>query len=382
MSDNATDQKETTKVRMKAIVQDGYGAPEQVLELEEVDRPSVGRSREAEIMESARELQATTMKAIVAPRYGSAEVLEYRDVPKPVVGDDDVLVRVHASSVNPADWHGMTGTPFLVRIAGGGFRKPKQPILGSDVAGSVEAVGANVTEFRPGDEVFGGRAGAYAEYVTATSKSAIVPKPANVTVEEVAGVAIAGLTALQGLRDKGKVRAGQKVLINGASGGVGTYAVQIAKSYGAEVTAVCSTRNVEMVRSIGADHVIDYTQEDFTHSGQYDLFYDAIGNRSLTACRRAIKPGGIYVGVSGPKQMYRLFPRMLRMAVLSLFGSRKMGPMLAKHTKEDMAALADLLESGKVRTVIDRRYPLSETADAMRYQEQGHAQGKTVITIG
>ncbi len=321
------------------------------------------------------------MKAIVCPKYGSPNVLELQDVDKPIVGDDDVLVRVRASSVNPADWHYMTGTPYLVRVGGGGLRKPKRAIAGSDVAGEVEAVGSNVTEFQPGDEVFGGKGGAYAEYVAA-SEAGIVPKPANVTFEQAGAVAIAGLTALQGLRDKGRIQPGHKVLIIGASGGVGTFAVQIAKSFGADVTGVCSTRNVDMVRSIGADHVIDYTQEDFTRGGQrYDLILDAIGNRSLSACRRTMSANGVYVAVGGPKTSLGLLGRMFRMLLFSLVGSRKMVPMLAKHTKEDLVVLQDLLESGKVTPVIDRRYELSEAPAALRYQGEGHAQGKTVIAV-
>jgi NADPH:quinone reductase-like Zn-dependent oxidoreductase len=330
---------------------------------------------------TASEKANHTMRAIVIESYGSPDVLELREVARPVVGDDDVLVRVHAAGVNPADWHYMTGTPYLVRVGGGGFRRPKREIAGLDMAGRVEAVGRNVTKFEPGDEVFGENSRAYAEYAIA-AENRCVRKPANVTFEQAAAVPIAGLTALQGLRDKGQIQPGQKVLINGASGGVGTFAVQIAEAFGAEVTAVCSTRNVEMVKSIGADHVIDYNKQDFTQTDQrYDLILDAVGNRSLHDCRRVLAPEGIYVGVGGPKNSFKLLGRMLGMAVISLVRSQKMVSMLARQTPEDLLVLHDLLESGAVTPVIDRTYELGEAAAALRYQGEGHGQGKIVITI-
>ena len=321
------------------------------------------------------------MKAIVYHKYGSPEVLELQEIDKPVVKDDDVLVRVHAASVNPADWHLLIGTPYLVRIVAGLF-KPKHTIPGIDVAGRVEAVGRNVKQFQPGDEVFGEHSRAYAEYVC-VPEDGIVLKPANLTFEQAAAVPIAALTALQGLRDKGQIQLGHKVLINGASGGVGTFAVQIAKSFGAEVTGVCSTRNVDMVRSIGADHVIDYTQEDFTQSGQrYDLMLDAVGNRSLSDCRRVLSPKGVYVSV-GAQVGDWLGPltHVSKVLLASLVGSQKMVPMLAKQTKSDLVVLKELLEAEKVTPVIDRRYELSEVPEALRYQGEGHAQGKIVITV-
>ncbi|MEE9297843.1 MAG: NAD(P)-dependent alcohol dehydrogenase [Acidimicrobiia bacterium] len=322
------------------------------------------------------------MKAIVQYRYGAPDhVLELQDVDKPAVKDDEVLVRVHAASVNPADWHLMTGRPYLIRLQAG-LLKPKRNIPGTDVAGLVEAVGRNVMQFQPGDEVFGGCSGAYAEYVCA-SEDRVVLKPANLTFEQAAAVPIAAITALQGLRDKGQIQPGHRVLINGASGGVGTFAVQIAKSFGAEVTGLCSTRNVDMVRSIGADRVIDYTQEDFTQKGQrYDLMLDAVGNRSLLDCRRVLNPKGVYVSV-GAKMGDWIGPltHVFKVLLGSLVGSQKMVPMLAKTTKQDLVVLQELLEAGDVTPVIDRRYELSEVAEALRYQGEGHAKGKTVITV-
>jgi len=322
------------------------------------------------------------MKAIVSHKYGSPDDLELQDIDKPVAEDDEVLVRVHAASVNPLDWHLMTGTPYIARIQAGLLR-PKRIVPGVDVAGRVEAVGRNVSQFQPGDDVFGGSSGSFAEYVC-VSEDGIVLKPDNLTFEQAAAVPIAAFTALQGLRDKGRIQPGHKVLINGASGGVGTFAVQIAKSFGAEVTAVCSTRNVDMVRSIGADHVSDYTQEDFTKTGlRYDLIFDAVGNRSLADCRRALNPKGVYVSV-GAKRMGRWLgplPRLVKALVVSLIGSQKMVPMLAHQNKEDLVVLQELLEAGKVSSVIDRRYGLREVPEALRYQGEGHAQGKTVITV-
>ncbi len=322
------------------------------------------------------------MKAMVYDRYSSPDALELREVDAPVVKDNDVLIRVHAASVNPLDWHLMTGTPYLARLQAG-LRKPKRNTPGVDVAGRVEAVGTNVTQFQQGDEVFGGGNGTFAEYVC-VSQEAIVLKPANTTFEQAAAVPIAAFTALQGLRDKGHIQPGHEVLINGASGGVGTFAVQIAKSYGAVVTGVCSTRNVDMVKSIGADRVIDYTQEDFTKSGErYDLLFDAVANHSVLACKRSLKPSGTYILVGGPKKGRWLgpLPRLLKIVLTSLIGNKRMVGMLAHQTKEDLVILQELLKSGKVTPVIDRRFELREAAEAIRYQGEGHAQGKTIITI-
>jgi NADPH:quinone reductase-like Zn-dependent oxidoreductase len=322
------------------------------------------------------------MKAIVYRKYGSPDVLELEDVGKPVVNDDDVLVRVHAASINPLDWHFMRGTPYLVRIAMG-LLKPKATRLGVDVAGRVEAVGSHVTQFQAGDEVFGTCKGAFAEYVC-TSAEALVVKPANVTFEQAAAVPIAAFTSLQGLRDKGRIQAGQKVLINGAAGGVGTFAVQIAKSLGAEVTGVCSTRNVAMVRSIGADHVIDYTKEDFTQSGRrYDLIFDTMGNHSLSDGRRVLGSKGTLVMVGGAPNGNWLGPLLspLKALLMSRFVSQTLAPLLARRSKEDLTTMQGLLEAGKVTPVIDRTYPLSEVPEAIRYLEKGHARGKVVITV-
>jgi NADPH:quinone reductase-like Zn-dependent oxidoreductase len=323
------------------------------------------------------------MKAAVRDRYGSPDVVELREIERPAPADDEVLVRVRAASVNAADWYGMTGTPYVGRAAMG-LRKPKSNRLGTDFAGKVEAVGKDVTQFRPGDEVFGGRTGAFAEYVCVREDRAVVPKPANVTFEQAAAVGVAGLTALQGLRDKGQLQPGQKVLINGASGGVGTFAVQIAKALGAEVTAVCSTRNVDLVRSLGADQVIDYTREDFTRSDRrYDLMFDVAGSRSWSECRRVLNPQATLVIVGAPKGNRLIGPlsRIVRLRVASLRSRQKAVFFIAKFNKPDMAVLRDLLEAGKVTPVIDRRYELSEIADALRYLGEGHAQGKIVITV-
>ena len=326
----------------------------------------------------------TTMKAIVRERYGSPDALELKDIEKPVIDDDSILVRVRAASINAYDWHMMRGAPFLVRISEG-LRKPKNRAMGVDVAGQVEAVGKNVTRFRPGDEVFGARLGSLAEYVRGSDKSFLVPKPANLTFEQAAAVNMAGTTALQGLRDIGQIKPGQHVLINGATGGVGTFAVQIAKALGAHVTAVCSTRNVDMVRSLGADEVIDYSKTDFTRSGQrYDLILDVAANRSLSDCRRVLTPDGILVGVGaakGGRSMAPIVLRMLRQVLFSRFAKQKMGSFMAKNSKDDLLVLKELIEAGKVKPVIDRTYPLSETAAAIRYLEEGHARGKVVITV-
>jgi len=321
------------------------------------------------------------MKAIVYHNYGSPDVLKCEETEKPAAGDDEILIKVRAASVNPLDWHFMRGLPYIARTLMG-LRKPKTTRLGVDVAGQVEAVGGNVTQFKAGDEVFGACRGAFAEYAC-TSESALVTKPNNVTFEQAASVPVAAFTALQGLRDKGQVRPGQKVLINGAAGGVGTLAVQIAKSFGADVTGLCSTRNVDMVRSIGADRVIDYTQEDFTKSGQrYDLIFDCVGNHSLLACRRVLNSKGIYimVGGQGGRWMGPL-PRSIKALLLSRFVSQNLLMFLAKRSKEDLTLMHDLMETGKVTPVIDKCYRLSEVPEAIRYLERGHARGKVIITL-
>jgi NADPH:quinone reductase-like Zn-dependent oxidoreductase len=327
------------------------------------------------------------MKAVVYTNYGSPDVLEIRDVKKPVPNDDQILIKVRAAAVNPLDWHFMEGTPYIMRAMGVGLRKPKDPRLGVDYAGQVEAVGKNVTQFKPGDEVFGGKTGAFAEYVCARADRAIVLKPANITFEQAASVPIAAITALQALRDKGKVHAGQKVLINGASGGVGTFAVQIAKSFGADVTGVCSTRNLDLVRSLGADHVIDYTKEDFTKGDErYDVILDNVGTQPLSGFRHALQPKGICVmiGGGGPNDGGLIGPmgRPIVALLMSPFISQKMGMMMAELNKEDLTILGNLMQFGKVKPVIDRTYPLSQIAEAMRYLEAGHARGKVIITVG
>jgi NADPH:quinone reductase-like Zn-dependent oxidoreductase len=322
------------------------------------------------------------MKAIVRNTYGSPDVLELVEIDKPDPPDDEVLVRVRAVSVNPADWYTLTG-PLIARVPGG-LRKPKSNRLGVDYAGTVEAVGKNVTQFRAGDQVFGGRTGAFAEYVCGRADRGVALKPANVTFEEAAAVPVAGLTALQGLRDKGQIQAGQKVLINGASGGVGTFAVQIAKALGAEVTGVCSTRNVELVRSIGADRVIDYTREDFTRTDdRYDLLLDVAGSRSWSACKRVLHPHATLVIVGAPKGNAVLGPlgHIARVRLASVPSSQKAVFFIAKFNKADMEVLRELLEAGKVKPVVDRRYELSDIADAFRYLGEGHAQGKIVVTF-
>ena len=326
------------------------------------------------------------MKAVVYTDYGSPDVLEIRDIKRPVPNDDQVLIRVRAASINPLDWHYIEGTPYIMRAFGVGLRKPKDPRLGVDMAGEVEAIGKNVTQFKPGDEVFGGRNGAFAEYVCARADRAIALKPSNITFEQAASVPIAAITALQGLRDKGHISPGQKVLINGASGGVGTFAVQIAKSWGAEVTGVCSTRNLDLVRSLGADHVIDYTKEDFTKGEQrYDVILDNVGTQPLSGFKHALVPNGICVmiGGGGPNDGGLIGPmaRPIKALFLSPFMTQKMGMMMAELNKKDLNVLGDLMQSGKVKPVIDRTYPLSQIADAIRYLEQGHARGKVVITI-
>ena len=324
------------------------------------------------------------MKAIVHCEYGGPEVLTLADVEKPTPSDNQVLVKVRAASVNPLDLT-IRGLWLLRPLSG--LRKPKDTRVGVDYAGTVEAVGKNVTQFKRGDEVFGGKNGAIAEYICVLADRAVVLKPANMTFEQAASVPVAAITALQGLRDKGKIQPGQKVLINGASGGVGTFAVQIAKSFGTEVTGVCSTRNVDLVRSIGADHVIDYTKEDFTKTDQrYDLIFDLVGNHSFSERRRILNPNGICVmaGVGGAGWHDGMGMRLageLNAYVRSRFVSEKFIAYIAQFNKKDMMVLADLMQSGKVTPVIDRRYKFSEVAAALRYLETGHARGKVVITV-
>ena len=320
------------------------------------------------------------MKAIVYTKYGSPDVLQFKEVEKPAPTDGQILVKIYAASANPLDWHLMRASPFLARLAGG-LRKPKDPRLGADFAGRVEAVGANVAQFQPGDEVFGASTGAFAEYIC-VADSEVALKPANLSFEQAAAVPVAATTALQGLRDTGQIHTGQRVLVNGASGGVGTFAVQIARAFGTEVTGVCSTRNLDMVRSIGADHAIDYMKEDFTRTGQhYDLIYDAVGNSSVSAYRRALNPGGACV-VAGFTSLPRLFEHMLLGPLRSKIGDKKVGLMgTAQIKQQDLVSLRELLEAGKVTPVIDRRYSLRELPEAIRYLEAKHARGKVVITV-
>jgi NADPH:quinone reductase-like Zn-dependent oxidoreductase len=316
------------------------------------------------------------MKAIVQNGYGSPDVFELKEIDKPMVKDDDVLVRVHAAALHAGDYFTMRGVPYLVRVSAG-WPKPKNYVPGFDVAGHVEAAGKNVEQLQPGDEVFGTCKGTCAEYVCAEENN-FLPKPANLTLEQAAAVPTSALTALRGLRDTGKVQPGQKVLINGASGGVGTFAVQIAKAFEAEVTGVCSTRNVDMVRSIGADHVIDYTQEDFTQGEQrYDLILDQVANHSLSDCRRALTPRGTHIPNSGNSGL----GYVVKAFVLSLFVVRQGRPYIAIPNNEDLVALNELIEAGKVTPVIDRTYPRSETPEAFQYLDKGHARGKVVITV-
>ena len=322
------------------------------------------------------------MKAIVQERYGTADVLELEDIEEPVVGSSDVLLRVQAASVFIGDWHIMTGLPYMIRMASG-LRGPKVHVRGQDVAGRVEAVGKDVTRFQPGDEVFGTCDGSFAEYATARTDK-VAPKPANLTFEQAATVPTTGSTALQALRDVGKVQPGQKVLIIGAAGGVGSFAVQIAKAFGAHVTGVCSTTKVDLVRSIGADDVIDYTRDDFAETGQrYDLILDIAGNRSVSHLRRALAPRGtlVIVGGEGGGRWFGGIDRQLRALLLSPLVSQKLGTFIAKPKGEDLVVLKELIEAGKVTPVIDTTYPLSEVPEAIRHLEEGHAQGKVVITV-
>jgi NADPH:quinone reductase-like Zn-dependent oxidoreductase len=323
------------------------------------------------------------MHAILYHRYGPPDVVEYTDVEKPSPGPDEVLIRVHATSVNPYDWHFLRGTPSFIRLFTG-FAKPKSPRLGADVAGIVEAVGPRITRFKPGDAVFGTCKGAFAEYACAPEKS-LALKPENLTFQQAASIPIAGITALQGLRDCGRLKSQQRALINGAAGGVGTFAVQIAKSFGAHVTGVCSTRNLELVLSIGADGVIDYTREDFTHPGQtYDVVFDLVGNHPLSAFRRVLHPNGVYVGCGGggpDKSSADLLSNMLGRLLISPFVSQKITGVFAKINSADLDLLGALVASGKITPVLDHSFVLSETAAAIRYVEQCHARGKVTVTV-
>lgn len=323
------------------------------------------------------------MKAIVQDEYGSADVLELRDIARPEIEDDEVLVRVHAAGVDRGVWHRMTGLPYPIRLAGYGFRAPKMPVAGGDVAGTVEAIGKDVTRFQPGDEVFGIGKGSYAEYAS-VPEGKLAPKPGNLNFEEAAVVPTSGLTALQAVRDRGKVKAGQKVLIIGASGGVGTFAVQIAKAFGAEVAGVCSTNKVNMVRSLGADLVIDYIHEDFSQMDRrYDVILDIGGNSSLSRLRRALTPSGTLVIVGGETSGRWLggTDRQIRAMMLSLFVGQKLGTFIASENADDLTVLKELIESNKVRPVKDRTYALSDAPEAIRYLDEGHARGKVAITL-
>lgn len=320
------------------------------------------------------------MKTVIHAKYGSPDVLEIVEMEKPSVSEDGVLVRVHASSVNPAEWYGMTG--LLVARFSGGLFKPKDPRLGADFAGVVEAVGSKVTHVKPGDEVYGGRSGAFAEYVNV--RNAVVRKPANISFEEAAAVPTAAITALQGLRDHGKIKPGDKVLINGAAGGVGTFAVQIAKALGAEVTGVTSTRNVERIRSLGADHVVDYTKDDFTRNGkQYDLIFDIAGTRTWKEYKRVMKPNSIFILVGAPKGNKVMGPlaRIFKMKAASLGSSQKMVFFIAQFNRPDLDALREMIESGKVKPAVEKIYPMTQVVDAMKHLGTGHAWGKLVLTM-
>ena len=329
--------------------------------------------------------QGDNMKAIVYCDYGLANI-RYVDIQKPTPTDDQILIKVRAVSINPYDWHFIEGTPFIMRGLGVGLRKPKDTRLGVDYAGTVETVGKNVTQFKSGDNVFGGKTGAFAQYICVRPDKAIAKKPENISQEEAASVNIAAITALQALRDTGKVKAGQKVLINGASGGVGTFAVQIAKTMGAEVTGVCSGKNVELVKSLGADHVIDYTKEDFAKRGEhYDVILDNVPNHTLAECREALTPQGNYVmiGGGGPNDNRWVGPfgRVIHSLLLKPFVKQQLGMMMANSNANDLTFLANLMETGKVKPVIDRTYKLSELSTAISYLEQGHARGKVVLTV-
>ena len=322
------------------------------------------------------------MKAIVHHKYGSPDVLELQDIDKPVAADGEVLVRVRAASINILDWYGITGLG-IARV-GGGFREPKDPRVGVDFAGVVEAIGASVESFKPGDEVYGARSGSFAEYLTIRKQGGIALKPVSMTFEQAAAIPVAGLTALQGLRDKGQIQPGQKVLINGASGGVGTFAVQIAKAFGAEVTGVCHTRHIDAIRSLGANHIVDYAKEDFTRSGQrYDLVLDVMGGRSWRDFRRVLNPNATFVLIGGPKTNRLLGPlaHIIRIRLAALRASQKVIFFIANVNRADLLFMNELFEAGKVTPLIDRRYALSELPQAMRHFAEGHPHGKIVITV-
>ncbi len=325
------------------------------------------------------------MKAAVRDRFGPPEaVVELREIEKPVPADDEVLVRVRAASLNISDWYGVRGRPWIGRAMGMGLRGPKDTRLGTDYAGLVEAVGKDVAQFRPGDEVFGGRTGALAEYVAAKHDRGIVAKPANATFEEAAAVPVAALTALQGIRDKGQLQPGQKVLINGASGGVGTFAVLVAKALGGEVTAVCSTRGVDIARSLGADHVVDYAKEDFTRSDRrYDLLLDIRGGRSWRDLRRVLAPAATLVIIGGPRKSRLLGPMggVIRLKLGGMLRRRNVAFFIAQINKEDLESLRELLEAGKLASVIDKTFELTEVAEAFRYMGEAHPQGKVLVTV-
>jgi NADPH:quinone reductase-like Zn-dependent oxidoreductase len=316
------------------------------------------------------------MKAMVYTKFGPPDVLQLKEVEKPIPEGNEILIKIHAASANAYDWRHLRADPFMIRLMGAGLLKPKHKILGADIAGQVEAVGSQAKQFKPGDEVFGdGAYGGFAEYVC-VDENRFVLKPANLTYEEAAAVPMAALTALQGLRDKGRIQAKQKVLINGASGGVGTFAVQIAKSFEAEVTGVCSTTKMDLVRSIGADHVIDYTQEDVTKNKQcYDLIFDIAAYRSISEYKRILSSSGIYVLAGGS------IARIFQLMFMSMTGAKNMGFMVAKISQKDLLFIVELINAGKVKSIIDKRYPLNETAEALRYLEEGHARGKVVITV-
>ena len=324
------------------------------------------------------------MKAIRYHRYGGPEVLELSDLDLPVVGDDDILIQVKAASVNPLDFHFLRGEPYLVRLVAG-LPRPRVNGLGTDLAGCVESVGRNVTRFQPGDEVYGAvaKGATFAEYVSVSQDGTVLAKPATLTYEQAAAVPLAGFTALQALRDKGRVRAGYRVLVNGASGGVGTFAVQLAKAYGAEVTGVCGTRNLDLVSGIGAEHVIDYTRDDFTRAGRrYDVLIDLAGNHTLTQLRRALTPKGVLVAIGGPIRNQWTAPVTgpLTTVLRSLVVSQTLSPFLTRQSRDDLAVLTEFIDAGKITPVLDRTYPLSAVPDAIHYLEAGHANGKVVIT--
>lgn len=328
---------------------------------------------------------ATTMQAVMHRCYGPPEVLSLEDIEKPVPAENQILIKVHAASINPVEWHSVRGVPYMMRL-GAGLGAPKNARIGIDFSGTVEAVGKDVTRFKPGDEIFGGKSGALAQYMVATATGSIAPKPARISHEQAAGVYVAGLTSLQTLRDRAGVKPGQKVLINGASGGVGTYAVQIAKALGAEVTGVCSTRNVELVRSLGADHVIDYRKEDFTQSAErYDVIMDNVANRPILDIRRVLKPQGKYIviGGGGPdaNPWVGAFIQPLKALVISWFVDQDMGLFISHASAEDIALLGRWIDEGRITPFVDRSYPLSEIHDAMRYLEEGHARGKVILTM-